>query len=90
MPRRPNPDTPIRGAVLLGQVAALLLMLEVACSRCDRRGRLRTSRLVAEHGAQMPLPELLRILSADCPRRIAGQWHDVCGAHFPGLVRVRL
>jgi len=25
-------------------------MLEVACRRCERRGRLRIERLIAEHG----------------------------------------
>jgi hypothetical protein len=69
------------GVVLLGQVAARLPFLEFACNRCDRRGRLSTARLVAEHGPDMPVPELLRILSADCPRRQAmerGFIADVC------------
>lgn len=55
MPWRHDPDASIRGAVLLGQVAEPLPVLEVACNRCDRRGRLRTARLVAQHGTQMPL-----------------------------------
>ena len=41
---------PISGVVLLGEVAARLQLLEVACNRCERRGRLRTDWLVAEHG----------------------------------------
>lgn len=90
MPSRHDPGTPIRGAVLLGQVADQLPVLEIACHRCDRRGRLYTDRLMAVHGPDMPMPELLRLLSADCPRRSAGSWHDVCGAHFPGLERLRL
>jgi hypothetical protein len=40
---------PPSGVVTLGEVAARLPVLEVACNRCDRRGRLRTDRLVAEH-----------------------------------------
>jgi hypothetical protein len=36
------------GVVLLGAVAARLTVLDVACNRCDRRGRLRIDRLLAE------------------------------------------
>lgn len=90
MPRRPDPAAPIRSVVLLGEVAGQLPVLEVACTRCDRRGRLYTDRLVTQHGAGMPMPALLRWLSADCPRRVAGLAYDPCGAHFPGLARVRL
>lgn len=78
------------GVVTLGQVAARLSVLEVACNRCDRRGRLRIARLLAEHGPAMPMPELRRIIAADCPRMIAGHIHDVCGVHFPGLVGLDL
>ncbi len=74
------------GVVLLGQVAARLSVLDVACNRCDRRGRLRIDRLLTEHGPDLPMPDLRRIIAADCPRMIAGHAHDVCGAHFPSLV----
>jgi hypothetical protein len=74
------------GVVLLGAVAARLPMLEVACNRCSRRGRLRTDRLLAEHGPTMPMPQLRRVIAADCPRMIADHVHDVCGVRFPGLV----
>jgi hypothetical protein len=58
-------------------------MLEIACNRC---GRLRPARLLAEHGRGMPMPDLRCTIAADCPRMIAGQMHDVCGVHFPGLI----
>jgi hypothetical protein len=32
------------------------------------------------------MPDLRRIIAADCPRMIVGQMHDVCGVHFPGLI----
>jgi hypothetical protein len=78
------------GVVLLGQVAARLPVLEVACNRCDRRGRLQVVRLLAKHGLGLPMPDLRRIIAADCPRMIAGHAHDVCGVHFPGLVGLDL
>lgn len=73
------------GYVTLGKVAAAHTMLAIACNRCDRLGRLRLDRLVAEHGADLPVPELRRILAVDCPRMIEGKMHDPCGVHFPGL-----
>jgi hypothetical protein len=74
--------------VLLGQVAAQLQTIDVACNRCDRRGRLHTAALVAEHGADMPVPALLRIIAADCPRMRAAAFHDVCGVYLPQLSKL--
>jgi len=73
------------GFVTLGQIGARLPALDVSCNRCDRLGRLHTARLVLEHGADLPLPELRHVVAADCPRMAAGRLHDVCGVHFPGL-----
>jgi hypothetical protein len=42
-------------------------MLETACIAAVSQQNAYI-RLVAEHGADMSVPELLRILSADCPR----------------------
>jgi hypothetical protein len=76
------------GVTTLGDMAAQFpATITVACNRCDRRGKLRTVRLLSEHGPDLPGPELRRILAADCPRMIAGELHDVCGIHFPGLSR---
>ena len=78
------------GTITLGQVAARLPVLDVACNRCDRRGRLHAARLLATHGPGLPMPDLRRILAADCPRMIAGRVHDVCGVHFRGLIGMNL
>jgi hypothetical protein len=73
------------GSILLGQVAEHLVMLEIACSQCERNGRAAVDQLMAQHGPRMPIPTLLALLSADCPRRQAKKMHDVCGAHMPQL-----
>jgi hypothetical protein len=78
------------GTVILGQVAARLTMLDVAYNRYDRHGRIPTDRLLAEYGSAMPMPDLRRIIAADCPRMIAGRVHDVCRAHFSGLIGLNL
>jgi hypothetical protein len=56
------------GAVTLGEVAGRLAMLEIACSRCERRGRLSVARLIEQHGADAQLPDLRAVLAGDCPR----------------------
>jgi hypothetical protein len=38
------------GYLTLADIAGRLTTLEVACNRCDRRGRLHIDRLLAEHG----------------------------------------
>ena len=55
----------MRQAVRLGDVEHLVHM-EIACRRCDRRGRMRVDRLIAEHGADIGLPELAVKLAAMC------------------------
>jgi hypothetical protein len=76
------------GSILLGQVAEHLATLEIACNRCDRKGRAAVDRLMAEHGRFMPIPTLLTLLSADCPKPQAGKMHEVCGAHMPQLPEI--
>jgi hypothetical protein len=64
-------------------------MLEVSCNRCERRGRLSIARLLAGLGPALPGPELGRVLSADCPRMIAGRIPpDPCSVHFPQMSRL--
>jgi hypothetical protein len=75
---------------LLSEVAARIEWLDIACTRCDRRGRLSTARLVAEHGPTMPLPELRMILAGDCPRRNSGSVAERCDPYWPDLGRLFL
>ena len=71
------------GYITLDQIS--LSGLEVACNRCNRRGRLNVDRPVAEHGPQLPVQELRQIIAADCPRMIEGKYSDPCEVHFPKL-----
>jgi hypothetical protein len=71
--------------VTLGTVcSANLLMLEVACHSCPRRGRYRVTRLIDRHGAKMELRELKDLLSADCPKHANTSFYNRCGVYFPG------
>jgi hypothetical protein len=71
------------GAVTLGDISGKITMLEIACSRCERRGRYRVARLIAQHDAGMGLPELRTIIAAECPRMLSADPYDRCGVHFP-------
>jgi hypothetical protein len=55
--------------ITLGDMAAKgMTMLEVACRRCERRGRLSSiARLIAEHGRE-DYGDLRALIAADCPR----------------------
>ena len=57
-------------------------------ARSDRRGRLSVAKLIAEHGADMRLPDLREILAGDCPRVRAASFNDRCAVHYPQLLRM--
>jgi len=75
------------GAVTLGDIADKLPMLEVACSRCERHGRLSVAKLIEQHGVDAQLTNLRTILAGDCPR-VGGAVYEQCGVHYPHLVRL--
>lgn len=73
---------------MLGQAADRIVMLDVLCNQCARRGCLSTARLVHEHGRDVTMPSLLALLTADCARRKSGSFYQQCEAHFPQLAAV--
>jgi hypothetical protein len=72
-----------KGSVTLGEVAARVSHIEVACSRCERRGRYRLTKLVVSFGEDFPMTDLGAEL-ADCPRRYAAVT-ERCDMYYPGL-----
>ena len=73
------------GSVTLGEAAEHTAALTVACTRCDRAGKYRLETLIARHGADFGIPDLLRLLSDDCPKRKSVTIYDRCGVHCPEL-----
>jgi len=74
------------GAWLLGDVAnAGYRQLDVACTKCDRRGRVSVARLLAEHGPDMSLPDLREHVAVGCPRLQSVSITDLCGVMYPTL-----
>ncbi len=82
-----RPGARITGnVILLGEVARHLDVLEVKCGRCDRHGRLRIDRLLAQHGPDAPVGTVMRALIGDCPQRNAQQERDRCDPYAPELL----
>ena len=60
----------------------------VACSKCDWRAAFSRDELIASHGADYAIPNLLNRLAApDCPR-LGSTW-DRCGVHCVEPIRHR-
>jgi hypothetical protein len=58
--------------------------LTLVCEPCGRRGRYNVQRLIAKHGTDMRLPELLTKL-ANCEKARSLSVHDRCKAKFAGF-----
>ena len=71
-------------AVTLGDLAGRIAILEIMCSRCERRGRLRVNQLIAQYG-DAELPELRLTLAGDCPKAAVVSISDQCDIFFPQL-----
>jgi hypothetical protein len=78
------------GVIRLGEVAGRASVIHIACRLCPRHGRRRTDRLLAEHGLDMPMPDLLRLLAAGCPRLDSTNITDRCDVHCPDLSKLFL
>ena len=77
---------PRGGAWLLADVAAAgYRQIDVACTKCDRRGRVSVARLLAEYGPDMSLPDVREHVAVGCPRLQSVSISDLCGVKFPTL-----
>jgi hypothetical protein len=56
----------------------------IACERCGRFGRHNVARLIAVHGADAKLTDLLVTL-ANCEKARSVSIHDRCKARFEGF-----
>ncbi|HEY2210302.1 MAG TPA: hypothetical protein VGH62_01540 [Bradyrhizobium sp.] len=59
--------------------------VELACTKCERRGKLSRDKLIAQYGADIVLPDLrVRLARASKCERV-GNMYDACGAYYPAL-----
>ena len=76
----------MRQVVTLGNLVDRVERLEIRCTRCPRRGRVMLDKLIAEHGADMDLPQLGTVLAADYPKAQATSPAERCLVIFPQLL----
>lgn len=80
---------PLKTLLALSDLPAGVLALDVACSRCTRRGRLSVGgRLTHQHGPEAPLRAVMDTLNADCLKRDAQAVAERCDLHVPGLAAI--
>ncbi|OYD64866.1 UNVERIFIED_ORG: hypothetical protein BDU10_7487 [Burkholderia sp. CF145] len=72
-----------KGSITLGEVAARTSHINVACSRCERRGRYRLAKLIASLGEDFAVTDLGAHIS-DCSKWNAPAW-ERCDVYYPGL-----
>ena len=70
------------GSISLAEHPASMVRLK--CSKCGRSGHYRKAALIEKYGANVPLPDLLHRISADCPK-MAALGNDPCGANYRDL-----
>ncbi len=75
------------GSHTLAEIALRLPMLEVRCTKCDRRGRYRTALLVERYGADFAGPDLREKLSVACEKHDAAEY-ERCDLYFPEMLKV--
>ena len=73
---------PRDGAMTLADVRAPAF--SIVCARCGRRGRYNVKPLIAVHGADAKLTDLLATL-ANCEEARSVSIHDRCRAVYEGL-----
>jgi hypothetical protein len=80
--RRGARVAPSRGAIRIYRLrddshASIL----IACTKCDWKAAFDRDELIAAHGADRPMPELLSLVAAPSCMRVRSQW-DRCGAYY--------
>ena len=73
---------PSRGAITIYRLrdephASIL----IACTKCDWKAAFSRDELIAQHGADRPLPDLLSLVAAPGCSRVGSPW-DRCGAYY--------
>jgi hypothetical protein len=74
---------PRDGAIIFGDLIGKLDVLYVHCPKCSRTGRYRVQHLIEERGGNAKVINWLDEITADCPKKIAHNMNDPCGARCP-------
>jgi hypothetical protein len=76
------------GAIIFSDLTGKLDVLRVTCEKCGRDGRYILPRLIRKRGRDAKLIDWLDELTAECPKKIARNMNDPCGAKCPQLPKV--
>jgi hypothetical protein len=79
---------PRDGAIIFSDVVGKRLVLKVACDKCGRKGRYAVARLIEQRGRDAKAVDFLAEITADCPKKQAGNMSDQSAARCPDLPRV--
>jgi len=79
---------PRDGALIFRDLIGKLDVLRLECAKCGRAGRYSVRRLIEQRGLDGKLIDWSAELTADCPRKVARNYSDQCGAKCPDLPKV--
>ena len=79
---------PRDGAIILADLIGKLDLLRIACDKCGRDVCYGLNRLIERRGRDAKLVDWLDELTAECPKKIAPNMNDPCGAKCPQLPNV--
>ena len=79
---------PLDGAIIFVDLIGKLDVLYVHCPKCSRAGRYPLQRLIDDRGRNAKVIDWLDELTAECPKKIARNMNDPCGAKCPQLPKV--
>jgi hypothetical protein len=74
---------PRDGAIIFSDLIGKLDVVHIECKKCNRTGRYQLSRLLDERGRSAKLIDWLDELTAECPKKMAHNMNDPCGARCP-------
>ena len=80
---------PRDGAIIFGDLIGKTEVLRVTCEKCARDGRyILAARLIRKRGGNGKVIDWLDELIAECPKKVAHNMNDPCGARCRDLAKV--
>jgi hypothetical protein len=78
---------PRDGATIFSDLIGKLDVLRVSCNKCERDGCYGLNRLISQRGRDAKLIDWLDELTVECPKKIARNMNDPCGARCARIWR---
>ena len=79
---------PRDGAIIFSDLIGKTEVLRVTCEKCGRDGSFRLNGLIELRGRDGKVIDWLDELTAACPKKLAHNMNDPCGARCQDLARV--